>query len=170
MSFISTDDEYLDLVDENDNVIGKKKRSDVYQENISNYRVVNAFVVRSDSLIWIPRRSASKKYFPLSLDVSVGGHVESCESYQQALYREASEELNIDIGQYKNRLLGHLKPADGVSSFMNVYEIIMDETPHFNTNDFVEYFLLSPNDILEKVSNGEKAKTDLVKLVKLFYI
>ena len=27
-------DEYLDLVDENDNVVGKKKRSEVYAEDL----------------------------------------------------------------------------------------------------------------------------------------
>lgn len=40
-----TPDEFLDLVDENDNVVGKKKRSEVYAERLSNFRVVNAFVV-----------------------------------------------------------------------------------------------------------------------------
>ena len=40
-------DEYLDLVDENDNVIGKKKRSEIYAENLSNFRLVNAFIINS---------------------------------------------------------------------------------------------------------------------------
>jgi len=36
-----TTDEYLDLVDENDNVIGKKLRSQVYAEDLSNERELN---------------------------------------------------------------------------------------------------------------------------------
>jgi isopentenyl-diphosphate delta-isomerase len=134
-------DEYLDLVDENDNVVGKKKRSEVYAENLSNFRVVNAFIVNSKGEIWIPRRAANKRIFPLCLDMSMGGHVESGENYEDTLQRETEEELNIDTDKVTVRLLGHLTPQkDGVSAYMNVYEIKMDEVPNYNKSDFVEYF------------------------------
>jgi len=74
-------DEYLDLVDLQDSVIGRKLRSEVYAEHLSNFRVVNAFVLNSKGELWIPRRTADKRIFPLCLDMSVGGHVESGESY-----------------------------------------------------------------------------------------
>lgn len=88
-------DEFLDLVDENDNVVGKKKRSEVYAEHLSNFRVVNAFVVNTKGEIWIPRRVADKRIFPLCLDMSMGGHVESGESYEDTLKRETQEELKL---------------------------------------------------------------------------
>ncbi len=163
-------DEYLDLVDENDNVVGKKKRSEVYAEDLSNFRVVNAFVINSKREIWIPRRSADKRIYPLCLDMSMGGHVESGESYEDALGRELREELNIDVDKITIRFLGHLTPQkDGVSAYMKVYEIKMDETPDYNKNDFVEYFWLTPKALFERISSGEKTKGDLPKLVRLFY-
>jgi len=164
-------DEYLDVVDKQDKVIGKKKRSEIYAENIFNYRVVNAFVMNSEGKIWIPRRSADKKYFPLSLDVSIGGHVESGESYEEAFKREANEELNIDINQFPNCLLGYLRPhIHNVSSFMNVYEIKMNEIPNFNKDDFIEYFILTPRELFDKITKGDRAKSDLLKLVQMFYL
>jgi hypothetical protein len=39
-----------------------------------------------------------------------------------------------------------------------------------NKNDFSEYFLLTPTALFERISNGEKAKSDFLKLVKLFYL
>lgn len=33
--------EYLDLVDENDNVIGKEDRNIIYKNNWRNFRVIN---------------------------------------------------------------------------------------------------------------------------------
>lgn len=163
-------DEYLDLVDENDNIIGKKKRSEVYAEHLSNFRVVNAFVVNSKGEIWIPRRTADKRIFPLCLDMSMGGHVESGETYKQTLKRETEEELNINTDNVSIRLLGHLTPQkDSVSAFMNVYEIKMDEAPNYNKNDFVEYFWLTPKMLFERIANGDKTKGDLPKLVKIFY-
>lgn len=163
-------DEYLDLVDLEDTVIGRKLRSEVYQENLSNFRVVNVFVVNSNGEIWVPRRAANKQIFPLCLDMSVGGHVESGESYMEAFKRETSEELNIDIDKVTFRLLGKLTPElDGVSAFMQVYEIALNETPHYNPDDFIEYFWLTPAEILRRIHEGENAKDDLPKLVKKFY-
>lgn len=163
-------DEFLDIVDENDTVVGKKKRSEVYAEHLSNFRVVNAFAVNSKGEMWIPRRSAGKRIFPLCLDMSMGGHVESGETYEDALKRETEEELNIDTDKADVRLLGHLTPQkDGVSAYMNVYEIKMDEASDYNKSDFVEYFWLTPKALFDRIANGEKTKGDLPKLVKIFY-
>lgn len=163
-------DEYLDLVDQHDNVIGKKLRSEVYAEHLSNFRVINAFVVNSKGELWIPRRAADKRIFPSCLDMSVGGHVESGESYEDTFKRETSEELNIDIDQVTYRLLGKLTPeVDGVSAYMQVYEIRFDESPNYNPSDFVEYFWLTPREALGRIDGGEKAKGDLPTLIKKFY-
>ena len=163
-------DEFLDLVDKNDNVVGRKKRSEIYAEGLSNFRVVNVFVINTEGEIWVPRRSADKRVFPLCLDMSMGGHVESGESYEKALERELKEELNLALRKTQFRLLGHLTPQKyGVSAFMKVYEIKMDETPNFNKKDFIEYFWLTPRLLLERLKRGDKAKDDLPRLVRIFY-
>lgn len=165
-----TIDEFLDLVDGNDHVVGKKKRSEVYTENLSNFRVVNAFVINRNGEIWIPRRTSDKRIFPLCLDMSMGGHVESGESYEDAFRRELKEELDYNIEEIDYRLLGHLTPREhGVSAFMNVYEIKSEQTPNYNKKDFVEYFWLTPKMLFERITQGEKTKGDLPKLVKIFY-
>ncbi len=163
-------DEYLDLVEDNDHVIGKKKRSEIYAANLSNFRVVNAFIINSKGELWLPRRTAGKKIFPLCLDMSVGGYVESGESYEEALNREAREELNLDVNKLSIRCLGHLTPQTyDVSSYMKVYEIKLDEIPDYNKNDFVEYYFLAPQTLLKRIADGEKVKSDLPKIVKIFY-
>lgn len=163
-------DEYLDLVDENDHVIGREKRSIIYQNRQSNFRVINVFIINSRGELWIPRRTAIKSIFPLCLDISAAGHVESGETYEEALQRETLEELNIDLRKTPHRFLGNLTPQkDGVSSFQKAYEIKMDGVPNFNRNDFIEYFWLTPKQFFERIRNGDKAKSDLPKLVEIFY-
>ncbi|BAZ02696.1 hypothetical protein NIES37_67090 [Tolypothrix tenuis PCC 7101] len=164
-------DEILDIVDERDRVIGQKKRSEIYNQGLYNFRVVNAFVVNSLGQLWIPRRSAQKQIFPRCLDVSMGGHVESGETYEDALQRELQEELNLELKMLKVRLLGYLIPHQHqVSAFMKVYEIKLDSQPEYNENDFIESFWLNPDELIKWLHKGEPAKSDLLKLVQIFYI
>lgn len=166
----NTIDEFLDLVDANDNVVGKKKRSEIYSEHLSNFRVINAFLVNSVGKLWIPRRTSGKRVFPLCLDMSLGGHVESGETYEDAFKRELDEELNLKVENINFRELGKLTPKKhNVSAFMKVYEIKSDVTPDFNKDDFTEYFWFSPKELFRKLDNGDECKDDLPKLVKIFY-
>ncbi|MBD2451265.1 NUDIX domain-containing protein [Nostoc sp. FACHB-152] len=163
-------DEILDIVNEDDQVLGQKKRSEIYSQGLCCFRVVNAFVINSLGQLWIPRRSSKKQIFPLCLDVSMGGHVESGESYEDALQRELKEELNLELNNVVFRLLGYLMPHQHqVSAFMKVYEIKLDDNPDYNKNDFVESFWLEPDDLITWLNNGEPAKSDLLKLVQIFY-
>ncbi|MBI2148207.1 NUDIX hydrolase [Candidatus Woesearchaeota archaeon] len=167
---LQNDDEFLDLVNENDEVIGKEKRSKVYSSGIHNYRVINAFVVNSKGQLWIPRRTSTKKIFPLGLDISVGGHVESGEDYAESFKREVKEELNVDIDSVNWKFLGKLTPKEGVSSFMKVYEIDLEEVENYNKEDFISYEWLYPAEVLEKIKLGDKTKDDLPKIIKLIYL
>lgn len=168
---ISQNDELLDLVDENDRVIGNKKRSEIYREGLSNFRVVNAFLENSRGELLILRRSATQRLFPLSLDMSMGGHVSSGESYEDALRRELKEELDLNLDSVPCHLLGYLTPhKDGVSAFTKIYEIKTDHTPNFNQKIFTECFWLSPHDIIDRIENGDPAKDDLPKIIRRLYL
>lgn len=163
-------EEYLDLVDEHDQVIGRKLRKQVYAENLHNFRVVNVLLVNSKGEIWIPRRTADKHVFPLCLDMSMGGHVSSGETYEDALVRELEEELRIDAKITPLKFLGVLNhKANGVSANMKVYELHTDEVPKYNQDDFVEFFWLTPRALFERIAAGEKTKGDLPKIIRAFY-
>ncbi len=96
--------------------------------------------------------------------------METDETYEDALKRELKEELNLDLNQVACHFLGYLKPqTHAVSAFMKVYEIRMEKTPAYNQDDFVEYFWLTPDELLQLIKDGEKSKDDLPKLVQYFY-
>lgn len=164
-------EEYLDLVDKLDNVIGSMSRTQVYEEKLSNFRVINVFLKNRNGELWIPKRTATKRLFPLHLDVSAGGHVSSGESYKTAFIRELAEELNIDALKVNYKEVGYFTPhKHNVSAFMTVYEIYRDEDPNFNKDDFIEGKWMKPEAVVKLLAIGVKAKGDLGKLLRMLYL
>lgn len=160
-------DELLDIVDSNDVIIGKKTREEVYAQKLCNFRVVNAFLINNKDQLWIPRRSPSKRIFPLCLDASMGGHVVSGETYDQAFAREIMEELRIDIHTTSYALLGKLNPYHHkTSAFMHVYMLKTNDVPDYNSVDFIGYYWLTSQQLLDYIASGAPCKDDLPKIVR----
>jgi isopentenyl-diphosphate delta-isomerase len=167
---VSDDQEMLDLVDRDDKVIGVKSRTDVYKEGLHNFRMVYCLLKNSKGELWIPRRTAQKRVLPNALAASMSGHVSSGESYELSIERELLEELKIDIKTTPHTYLGKLSPFDSdIYAFSAIYEIETDQAPEFNTDDFCEYFWMTPEEVIERAQNGESIQSDLVVIIKAFY-
>lgn len=160
-------DELLDIVDKNDQVIGQKLRSEIYLKKLSNFRVVNAFLINKEGKLWIPRRAKNKRIFPLCLDTSMGGHVLAGETYEQAFARELMEELRINVSIKPYEYIGSLNPNEhNTSAYMKVYLIRTNNIPDYNTNDFIEFFWFRPKELLDHINSGNKCKGDLPIIIK----
>ncbi len=164
-------DELLDLVDQQDKIIGQKLRSEIYDKKLTNFRVVNAFIQNDDGDLWIPRRSKDKRVFPLCLDASMGGHVAAGETYEEAFNRELMEELRIDSTKVFFQEFGVLTPHQhGVSAFMKVFLLQSNQEPNYNTDDFIESFWYSPKKLLFLLQSGDISKGDLPKIIQHLFI
>ncbi len=118
-------DEYLDIVDENDKVVGRDTRDSIYAKGLDhNVRVINILVFNSQGKLLLPKRSMDRRIFPGCFDFSCGEHVMSGEDYYQAAKRGLEEELGIKSEKLVE--LGKLTQKDGVSCFMKVYELEYD--------------------------------------------
>ncbi|GHE53333.1 NUDIX hydrolase [Streptomyces capitiformicae] len=91
---MSAADEILDIVDENDQVIGQAPRGEVYARGM-RHRAVFVLVRDGEGRIFVHRRTATKLVFPSLYDMFVGGVVGAGESYDGAALREAEEELGV---------------------------------------------------------------------------
>ncbi len=88
-------EEIVDLVDEDDNVIGRAPRREVRARNLL-HREVGAIVRNRRGEIYVHRRVDTKNVFPGMYDMFVAGIVTSGESYDGAIRRELAEELGIE--------------------------------------------------------------------------
>ena len=128
---------------------------------------------RSDGTIFTPRRAKHKSKFPNGLDFSVCGHVQSGESYKEAIARETLEELGITVSNHVLKILGKLSPFDypELHSMSMGYELILDETPPINPKEWCEYFYLAPEELITKLSLPEESHTkkDIAWIIRHFY-
>jgi isopentenyl-diphosphate delta-isomerase type 1 len=92
-------EEILDLVDDDDRVIGQAARSDVHGNPALLHRVVHVLVFDGRGRIFLQKRADDKDVQPGKWDTSVGGHVDSGEEREAAARRELSEELGIPGSQ-----------------------------------------------------------------------
>lgn len=165
------EDELVDLVNENDQVIGTKLRSQLTKDE-RNFRVVAALVKNEQGQLFIPRRSLNKGGYRGALG-TIGGCVKSGESYEQALIREVAEEANLQLlpGQYK--FLGQLNPfvekVHGLP-FIGAYELHGCSQIDYNKEDFAEAFWMHPTEVKSLIDNGEFHTPSLSILINRYYI
>ncbi len=91
------EDELIDRVDEAGRVIGVVRRGDCHGNPDLHHRAVHVFVINARGEYFLQKRSLAKLIQPGRWDTSVGGHVGSGETYEQAACKELAEELGIVI-------------------------------------------------------------------------
>jgi isopentenyldiphosphate isomerase len=163
-------DEQLDLVDQNDRVIGTIGRSQISTLTDGGGRYIRtacALIRNSEGKYWVPRRTAHKSIAPSGLDCAMSEHMGIGETYLDAAIRGFQEELNLTITPKDIRLLGVLSPLPRLPYFGACYIYQTDKEPDYNQDDYVSAEWLTADEIIAQVEAGTPAKSTLVPFVKL---
>ncbi|MBC8283612.1 MAG: NUDIX domain-containing protein [Nitrospinae bacterium] len=91
---MSDQDEIYDVVDQQDQVIGRATRREIHQKNLT-HRSIHILVFNSKNQIFLQKRSMAKDENPGFWDTSSAGHVDAGETYDECAVRELWEELRI---------------------------------------------------------------------------
>jgi isopentenyl-diphosphate delta-isomerase len=139
----------ITIVDQDDNVISSEER-DVARAKGLRHRIVRVFAVNDKGKILLQKRNSQLKDSPGKWDQSVGGHVDEGEDYITAARRETSEELGIEVEDFRE--LGKFyieRPAQGgiIRRFQTVFTCIWNEPVHFNKTEIAEVKWLSVQEI-----------------------
>jgi len=154
-------EEMLDLVNDNDEIIGQIKRSE--SRGIQNVRVINIFIKTPDDKLIVPLRSANRRIYPNCYDFSVGGFVDSGDSYGKTAHKELEEELGVSDMPLQE--IGYFKPKDKITiSFSKLYLGKYDgrmEDLQFDKDGIQQLYTFSNDEIIKMLKETpEKFKGD----------
>lgn len=87
-------DEWFDVVNDHDEVIGRERRADVHRRDLL-HRAIHIFLWNTRGELLLQKRSALKDVAPNTWDSSAAGHLGTGEDYDPAATREVVEELGV---------------------------------------------------------------------------
>lgn len=88
--------EMLPLVDKEGNITGAASRGECHNGSMLLHPVVHLHIYNSKGELYLQKRPIWKDIQPGKWDTAVGGHIDLGEHVEQALRREAKEELGLE--------------------------------------------------------------------------
>ena len=144
--------EFLDVVDDGDNVVGRASRGECHAKHLT-HRSVMFFILDSGGRVLVNRRSQGKEFFGGLWSIALGGHIPAGESYDEAVAREALEEAGLTskperVGSFRKRL-----PEE--SENVAVYAFRTDATPKLLEAEIERGEFMSLAEAEAKTKSGE---------------
>lgn len=96
-------EEIFDVVNERDEVIGRRTRSEVHRLGLM-HRAVHVLVFNAAGQVFLQKRSLTKDRQPGLWDSSASGHVDAGEAYDTSAVRELHEEIGLQLSSPPSRL------------------------------------------------------------------
>ncbi len=160
--------EFLDLVDENDNVIGKASKDDIYKKSL-RHRIVHVMIFNDKGEMALQLRSNEVSFCPNHWSTTVGGHVQSGESYEEAALREYAEELGAKsalepVG--KDVYVAKGTPKKFLMTFKTNFNGPFNPDPKAVSR--VDFFTMGR--IMKMIKDGEKFHPELLFVLKKHFL
>lgn len=159
------DDEWVDIVDAEDRVIGQTTRLQMRRENL-RHRCVWIVVQDSRGRLFLHLRTPTKDVYPSHWDVAVGGVVGAGEAYGVAAIRELNEELGVAPS-----FIGASVPVafdDASTSVVGrAYLTRFDGTPVLQVSEVERGAWIEPNELHTMLARESFCPDGLVALRRL---
>ena len=167
---MSFEEEIVDIVDENDSVIGSINRKDeIYGKHI--LRSASIYVINSENKLLLQLRSKTSPKYPLHWDMSGAGHVDSGESYENCAKRELFEEVGLRVGDLEE-LGKHQFTLDGGRKRISVCfkTKIEDLELNVDTVEVADAKWFSLEEIRNMLHSDEKFHPENVYWLKKYFL
>ncbi|MBI3034208.1 NUDIX domain-containing protein [Candidatus Woesearchaeota archaeon] len=150
-----TPEEMIDIVNDEDAIVGKATRKDV-DEKALIHRTVYVIIVDYFGRFIVQKRPDSKDIFPGCWDLGMSETVLRSEPYEAAALRGLKEELGID--GYTVNELRHLFDvkyrSDSYNTNTRVFKLVYNGKIELHTGEVDEVRHASTSEVTELISNG----------------
>ena len=148
-------DELLDIVNNEDIVIGQEMRSIVHQLGLQ-HRGAHVFLFTRDGKMMVQKRSADRATSPSMLDCSVSEHVKAGEGYFDAALRGMKEEMGVDGIEIDPLVTFRMNYGINDNEISRLFEGIVDpEKVKFDLVEIEEINYYSVNELLGMIKAGD---------------
>jgi isopentenyl-diphosphate Delta-isomerase len=162
--------EEVDIVDENDRVIGKTTKEDAHSKGLLHRTVISE--VKDSKGRWLLIKQAADKQDAGQYVSPMGGHVTAGESEDEGLKREAFEELGLKDFEFSlvgKLIFNRFTRGRQENHFFILYEIRSDETPVLN-HESVSYRYFTEEELRKELKeNPESFGNAFLALLQKFY-
>ena len=139
-------EDIFDIVNERDEVVGSKPRSEVHRLGLL-HRAVHVLVYNSRGQVFLQKRSMKKDRQPGVWDSSASGHVDSGEDYDTTAIREVREEIGLRLEKVPERLFKIDARAETDQEFVWVYRCESDGPFELHPDEIDEGAWFSPGHV-----------------------
>jgi isopentenyldiphosphate isomerase len=139
-------EEIFDVVNERDEVIERKPRSQVHQLGLK-HRAAHVLVFNSRGDVFLQKRSRNKDRQPGVWDSSASGHVDSGEDYDACAVRELQEEIGLELSEPPRRLFKLAASPETDQEFVWVYRCVAEGPFQLNADEIERGDWYAPNEV-----------------------
>lgn len=150
-------DELLFQVNEKNEVLGSISRGEAHSKKGVYYRTIYVLVFNKKNEVLIQKRSSTKDLYPNCWDLSVGGHVNWGDGYEETAVREINEELGLKMKKSdlitKGDVLVNLANS---GEFFRVFEYKLKPGEKINTleEEVADTKWVSLQELKESINSG----------------
>ncbi len=156
--------EWLDVVDEQNHIIGQALRDEVHRKGL-RHRAAHLVIFNRQGDLLLQKRSRNKSDFPGFWDSSAAGHLAAGESYEACILREAVEELGIELGESCKKLfLLPASPETGME-FCQVFRASHEGPFVLNKEEVEDVRWYSENEIEAWLKTGGAGFTSTIRIM-----
>lgn len=153
--------ELFDVVDKNDRLVRQATRGECHRDKKLIHRGIVILVFNDKRELFLQKRSATKELYPGYWSLSVGGHLASGETYNEAAKKEMKEELGIEVPLER---IGKFLHENKIETEMNMaYKAVYNGSFKLNPEEIEEGKFFGLSDLTRKVRSGEIRLTPCAK-------
>ncbi|MFA5051545.1 MAG: NUDIX domain-containing protein [Patescibacteria group bacterium] len=157
--------ELVDIVNEKDEVIGQADVKKAHAEKLL-HRIVHVLIMNHSGEMALQLRSQHKHFLPGYWCTSVGGHVQSGETYEQAAIRECREEIGTTTPKMKKAFYDLYTSAERGNLFLTTYVATYDGPFYPNPEEVEKITFFKISMIRDMIKRGEKFHPELLFLLE----